>query len=45
MKSDFELANIVCQAWNELNVELLEADISDNFLTDETIPFVKYMEQ
>lgn len=31
MKTDIELANIVCQAWNELNAELLEAYISDNF--------------
>ena len=31
MKTDIELANIVCQAWNELNAELLEAYISEDF--------------
>lgn len=31
MKTDIELANIVCQAWNDLNAELLEAYISDDF--------------
>lgn len=32
METDIELANIVCQAWNGLNAELLEAYISDNFV-------------
>lgn len=32
MEKDIELANIVCHAWNELNAELLEAYISDNFV-------------
>lgn len=31
MKYDFEVANIVCQTWNELNAELLEPYLSDNF--------------
>ena len=31
MKTDIELANIVCHAWNELNAELLEAYISEDF--------------
>ena len=32
MKTEIELANIVCQAWNELNAELLEAYISEDFV-------------
>lgn len=32
METDIELANIVCQTWNELNAELLEPYLSDNFV-------------
>lgn len=31
-KSDFELAEIVCKAWNEKNVDFLEPYLSDEFI-------------
>lgn len=31
LKYDYEIAEIVCQTWNELNAELLEPYLSDNF--------------
>lgn len=33
-KSDFELAEIVCKAWNEKNVDFLEPYLSDEFINE-----------